>query len=453
MMQYTRMERTLQLILANALVILAGMFVIYYSECRINAVSREMAAHAATEIARDGFTSGAENVLTDSASGSEIVRNDSTSQNEITGNDSASQNETAQNVSAPRLTDTEQYLTYSVFLAEDDGTATLHLYYGQQTVDFAPYFRACKEYYESQKSFYVVRCFVRFGEAVSLAGSPIIRGGRFAGFVYVCRRLEYMYLLWFIYALVSTVLFYLIALTVHYQRKSRERIEEIYHKYIANISHELKSPVASISAIAETLSEGFAEDEATRSRYYGIMLRESKLLEHSVLQIIELSKYQDGQLAFVKKRVTTHQLLDLVCERFSDRCEEIGITFWVDESVWELPVLYTDPARMQELFNILLDNAYKFVADDGKIFIDATSKFGQATLRVNDNGRGISAEDMPHVFERFYKTTVDNPTGSGLGLAIAKEITGGLGEEIWAQSEEGKGTIFFVTVATVHDRS
>lgn len=402
------MERTLQLILTNVLVILVGIFAVYYSECRINDVSIEMAEHAAAETERNGAVS--------------------------------------------RLTDTEQYLTYSVFWLEDGRTVPPRIYYGQQTVDFTPYFRACNEYYDTRKAFYVVRCLVRFGEAVSVAAYPVMRDGEFSGFIYVCRRLDYMYILWFIYAVVSTAIFYLIALTVHYQRKSRERIEEIYHKYIANISHELKSPVASISAIAETLSEGFAEDEATRSRYYGIILRESKLLEHSVLQIIELSKYQDGQLPFVKARITPHQLLDPVCERFSDRCEEVGISFRVDDSVWELPALYTDAARMRELFNILLDNAYKFVADDGWIFIDATSKFGRATLRVNDNGRGISYDDMPHIFERFYKTTVDNPTGSGLGLAIAREITGGLGEEIWVQSEEGRGTIFFVTVSMVTDR-
>ena len=116
--------------------------------------------------------------------------------------------------------------------------------------------------------------------------------------------------------------------------------------------------------------------------------------------------------------------------------------------MWALPDFYTDAFRLTQLLEILLDNAYKFVGDEGHIFIDATSKYGQATLRINDDGRGISAKDYPHIFERFYKTAVDNPTGSGLGLAIAREIVDGLGEQIWVQSEEGRGTIFFVTVAT-----
>ena len=87
-----------------------------------------------------------------------------------------------------------------------------------------------------------------------------------------------------------------------------------------------------------------------------------------------------------------------------------------------------------------------YVADDGTISISATTKYAQATIRVSDNGRGITKEDLPHIFERFYKTTVDNPTGSGLGLAIANEIMEGLHEKMWVRSKPGQGTTFFFTV-------
>lgn len=114
-----------------------------------------------------------------------------------------------------------------------------------------------------------------------------------------------------------------------------------------------------------------------------------------------------------------------------------------------MPKLYTDADRVIQLLEILLDNALKFVEEGGSILLNATTKYGQATIRVNDTGRGISSDDLPHIFERFYKSEVDNPTGSGLGLAIANEIISGLHETIWVQTEVGKGTTFFFTVRTI----
>ena len=391
----------IQIILCNLLVIFAGLCAIYYVECRINIGSCDMAAIAAEDLAQ-----------------SRTLRNP------------------------------EQYLTYSVFYRSEQGVETLHSYYGQRKISFEQYIDKFSKYYEIQKPFYALQGSLYPIEMVSLAGQPVFRDNKFMGFVYVSRSLDYSPILCIVYVLLSTILYYLIVVSIMIQKKSRDRVEQIYHRYIANISHELKSPIASIQAITETLNEGFVEDESTRSRYYGIISRESRLLEHSVLQIIELSKLQDQRQSFTKTKVSTHEVFDPIYERFSSRCEDIGITFEIDESIWALPPLYTDPFRLTQLIEILLDNAFKFVDEDGKIFINATSKYGQATLRVNDDGRGISKEDFPHIFERFYKSTVNNPTGSGLGLAIAKEIVNGLDEQIWVQSKENEGTIFFVTVST-----
>ena len=251
------------------------------------------------------------------------------------------------------------------------------------------------------------------------------------------------------YALVCTLLYSIVIYSVLAQRKSREKIETIYHQYIANISHELKTPIASIQAITETLSEGLVHDEATLSRYYGIISRESRLLEHSVLQIIELSKLQDSRITFHKTEISPSEIFDIMQTRYASRCEDLGLSFSIEKSIWNLPKLYTDPDRVVQLLEILLDNALKFVEEGGSIVLNATTKYGQATIRVNDTGRGISDDDLPHIFERFYKSEIDNPTGSGLGLAIAKEIINGLHETIWVQTEVGKGTTFFFTVRTI----
>ena len=190
-------------------------------------------------------------------------------------------------------------------------------------------------------------------------------------------------------------------------------------------------------------------DEATLSRYYGIISRESRLLEHSVLQIIELSKLQDSRITFHKTEISPSEIFDIMQTRYVSRCEDLGLSFSIEKSIWNLPKLYTDPDRVVQLLEILLDNALKFAEEGGSIVLNATTKYGQATIRVNDTGRGISDDDLPHIFERFYKSEIDNPTGSGLGLAIAKEIINGLHETIWVQTEVGKGTTFFFTVRTI----
>ena len=94
-----------------------------------------------------------------------------------------------------------------------------------------------------------------------------------------------------------------------------------------------------------------------------------------------------------------------------------------------------------------MDNAVKFVPEDGDIWVDASAARNQTTFCVRDNGVGISKEALPHVFERFFKGSHDfNTSGSGLGLAIAKETISGLKEKIWVESEPGKGAAFYFTI-------
>lgn len=151
-------------------------------------------------------------------------------------------------------------------------------------------------------------------------------------------------------------------------------------------------------------------------------------------------------MEFPKAVVPAEEIFKPLEQLFASRCEDIGIAFRVEDTIWNLPPLYTNASRLTQLLEILLDNAFKFVPDDGWISISATTKYAQATIRVADNGCGITDEMLPHIFERFYKSTVNNPTGSGLGLAIAKEIITGLEEKIWVRTEVNKGTTFFFTV-------
>lgn len=126
----------------------------------------------------------------------------------------------------------------------------------------------------------------------------------------------------------------------------------------------------------------------------------------------------------------------------------MGIDFTVSEELRTLPKLMTDPKYIPVVLNALLSNSLKFVQEGGTIRVSAQVSRKQITVRVEDNGKGISKEELPHIFERFYKgSRNDNESGSGLGLAIAKEIMDGMGERLWLRSREGVGTTACFTVA------
>ncbi len=119
----------------------------------------------------------------------------------------------------------------------------------------------------------------------------------------------------------------------------------------------------------------------------------------------------------------------------------MNIDFTIDDSVNNLPVLYSDPAAIQQIFEILVDNSLKFTDEGGELIISAQIERKKVVFCVHDNGCGIPKKDIDNIFERFYKTkNKSNPDGNGIGLSIAKALTDELQEKIWAKSQYGSGT-------------
>lgn len=227
-------------------------------------------------------------------------------------------------------------------------------------------------------------------------------------------------------------------------------LERMRKNYIANISHELKSPIASIRALTETLSDNMITDDEIKQRYYTIIQSESKCLEKLVLDMLELSKIQSGKLDFIRQKTMPEEIFIEVCQKYEALCDDMDITLVVSKEIKSLPPLLTNAERIRQLLTILLDNAVKFVGEDGKIILDAKVCSNEVIVCVQDNGIGIKQEAIDYIFERFYKEDkAHNTKGSGLGLAIAREICYGLQESIRVESELNKGTAFYFTIKTV----
>ena len=226
-----------------------------------------------------------------------------------------------------------------------------------------------------------------------------------------------------------------------------ERLERTRRDYVANVSHEFRSPLTAVRGLIEPLRDGLVRDEETQRRYYDIILREIMRLSRLINDLMELSRLQSGSISVQKESVDMRELLGDVCERYAQAAQEQGRLFGCADSVWNCPVCNTNPDRIEQVLVILLDNAIKYSGEGCQVGLDAEWDEEKVTVTVKDNGPGISEADLPYVFERFYKADkAHSSPGSGLGLSIARELLRWMGEDIWVKSRPGEGTEFSFTI-------
>ena len=225
-----------------------------------------------------------------------------------------------------------------------------------------------------------------------------------------------------------------------------ERLEKTRRDYVANVSHELRTPLTAVRGLLEPLSDGMIQDEETRQRYYRIMLREVIRLSRLITDMLELSRLQSGTEHMELHAVDLEELLQDTRQNYLNEASQRGIQLVLDAK--GVPFAMTDEDRVEQLLVILLDNAMHYTPEGGSITIRAVETTGDRILvTVADTGCGISSEDLPQVFERFYKTDKSRREGgTGLGLSIAKQIIDRLGENIFVESEVGQGTSFHFTL-------
>lgn len=225
-----------------------------------------------------------------------------------------------------------------------------------------------------------------------------------------------------------------------------ERLEKTRRDYVANVSHELRTPLTAVRGLLEPLSDGLVKDEETRQRYYKIMLHEVIRLSRLITDMLELSRLQSGTEHMEVAAVNLEELLQDIRQSYQNEAEQRGIALKLDAE--HVPYAMTDEDRVEQLLVILLDNAMHYTPKEGTITISAAETTGDRILvSVSDTGCGIAADDLPHIFERFYKTDKSRREGgTGLGLSIAKQIIDKLGENIYVESTAGKGTSFHFTL-------
>ena len=221
--------------------------------------------------------------------------------------------------------------------------------------------------------------------------------------------------------------------------------------FIANVSHDLKTPLTSIQGFAGAILDGTAEDVAAQRHAAQVIHDESDRLSRMVDELLELARLDAGQITFKRERVLITAMLETVVERQAIRAEEAGVL--VTTSIPVLPDLVGDGDRLAQVFTNLLDNAIKHTPEGGRVKLWAEEDGGWISIHVDDSGPGIPPEELSRIFERFYQVdkarTGGSRRGVGLGLAISREIVRGHHGRIVAQSTEGVGSRFTVQLPIV----
>ena len=227
---------------------------------------------------------------------------------------------------------------------------------------------------------------------------------------------------------------------------SAERLEQTRRDYVANVSHELRTPLTAMRALIEPLRDGLVKTEEQRQQIYDVVLRETMRLSRLVNDMLELSRLQSGTASLSRSVFAPLPLFNLIHETYSAYAEDYQQTFVYDVPE-DLPSVWGNPDRTQQVLILLLDNAFKYTPEGGVVTLSACAEGDVVRVRVRDTGVGIPAADLPHVFDRFYKVDKSHHSkGTGLGLAIAYEIMKHLGEEMSVTSEPGQGSCFTFTL-------
>jgi two-component system OmpR family sensor kinase len=247
--------------------------------------------------------------------------------------------------------------------------------------------------------------------------------------------------------------------------------QQAQRDFVANVSHELKTPLTSIQGFSQALLEGATQDEETRHRAAAIIYDEAGRMARLVEELLDLARIESGQITMARQPLDLAEVVQKSVEALSLRAKTAGVQLVMD--VPSLPLINGDQDRLAQVFANLLDNALKHTPAGGKVQVNARSLSGSSAVRrklsgrqqpgtrdqpwpatwaevsIADSGPGIPPEEISRIFERFYqidKSRARKTGGAGLGLPIAREIVEAHGGTIKAESVLGLGTRFIVAL-------
>ncbi|MGX7030698.1 cell wall metabolism sensor histidine kinase WalK [Vagococcus zengguangii] len=233
----------------------------------------------------------------------------------------------------------------------------------------------------------------------------------------------------------------------------QEKSERERREFVSNVSHELRTPLTSMRSYLEALSDGAWQSEELAPKFINVSLEETDRMIRMITDLLELSRMDNKKLVLQKELVNLNEMFKFVIERFemmimsqnlnyTIKREFTGRTIWID----------ADSDKMIQVLDNIMNNAIKYSPDGGQITCSLLETHNNVIISITDQGMGIPRRDLRRVFDRFFRVDKARSRamgGSGLGLAISKEVIQSHGGTIWAESEEGKGSTFIISLPYV----
>ena len=225
-----------------------------------------------------------------------------------------------------------------------------------------------------------------------------------------------------------------------------KHLEQMRQDFVANVSHELRTPITSIKGFSETLLDGNLKDEKVLRDFLTIILNESDRLQALIQELLELSKIENQEFSLTLTKLDINSLLADTITMFTRKAEEKGVHLQLEDTK-ESIIIDGDLHRLKQVFINLISNAINYTPTSGSVTVSVREDAKNVYVKVKDTGIGIENEEIPRIFERFYR--VDrarsrNSGGTGLGLAIVKHLVEAHKGYIRVKSKVGKGTSFTV---------
>lgn len=222
-------------------------------------------------------------------------------------------------------------------------------------------------------------------------------------------------------------------------RRRDEQLRSQQQAFFSNISHELKTPVTVIRGSLEALSDGVISDEKSVRAYYAQMIEESRWLQRLIQDLLELSRLQSLEFSLTMADLDLRELLGDVAMSANALCERKGVLLSCEEPDRAYP-FRGDYTRLRQMLLAVVDNAVKFTPSGRHVRLSIQGE--NPEIHISDEGTGIAAQDLPHIFDRFHHTHDASRESTGLGLAIVQEIARRHAIRIDVRSKEGEGTTF-----------
>lgn len=233
---------------------------------------------------------------------------------------------------------------------------------------------------------------------------------------------------------------------------NQEKLELSRREFVSDVSHELRTPLTTVKSYAETLMDGSVSDTDVQNRFLSVIIKEADRMTRIVKDLLTLSKLDEAQTDEVEKDdIDLQVLLEGVAEKMYITAKKRNQTITY-KLVNNVPVFQSNRDKLEQVVINIVSNAIKYTPEGGEINIVSGMLYNDAFIKVIDNGVGIPKENLPRIFDRFYrvdKARSRDTGGTGLGLTIAKQIIEGLGGTITINSEYKKGTEVVLTVRVV----